>query len=294
MKNHKMVLLGVFAFVLSATFVLATVSFAKSDKSSSQASQSKSERVKEFKNFEKPTKEKTNAAIHKKVIDEVSGDLIETAKVNKSKAEEKKAEKAAKEEGTAVDEQEASEEEEEEIAEELEEVAEEVQEAEEETVEAIEEVEGENKFKKLLVGTSYKNLGQLRSSLVHNRNQIRKLVRISDKTTDAETKTAIEEQMGLLVGERERIKEVITDSEGGFSLLGWVFRFINGYPDESINDDEEEALEDEVEEVLSDEGDENGTTDEGSDEGTDETTEEGDEEAEEEGTEETPEETTTP
>ena len=280
MKNRQAIFPGVLAVVLAAIFVVATVSFAKSDNSNSQsdkaASQSKSERVKDFKNFEKPTREKTNAAIHKEKIDEVSGDLIETAENEKNKGQQNREEKTVEKKinNPNVGEQEQiGEKTREEIAEELEEVAEEALEAEEETVEAMGEVEKENRVKKFFIGDDYKNLGQLRSSLVHNRNQIRKLIRISDGTMDEETKASIEEQLGDLVGERERIKEVITNNEGGFSLLGWVFRFLNGYPSESINQTEEDALEDEVGEALSDETAE---------------------ETPEETAEETPEETTTP
>ena len=76
----------------------------------------------------------------------------------------------------------------------------------------------------------------------------------------------LREQLLTLTQERERIKAVITENEGGFSLLGWVFRFLNGYPSEPVDDDSEEDLIDEVQDSIDSE---DGTTDDGAvDDGT--------------------------
>lgn len=126
----------------------------------------------------------------------------------------------------------------EEVSDELEEIIEEEEETKDDVVEAIEEIESRNKFKTFLIGSDYKNLGALRSSLVHNRNQIRKLTRTAEKVGTEEALLAIEEQLTVLTQERERIKVVIEENEEGFSVLGWVFRFLSGYPSEPIDDGE--------------------------------------------------------
>lgn len=251
MKKTIIASLAIFTIAVFAT----SIAFAKKDNGNS-SSKSKSEKVKELKDFEKPTNEKTNAAIHKEKIDEVSTELTETAENEKNKGQQKKeTNREEKKIGNPnVGEQENNKiRTSEGIVEELEDVAEEIEETEDDTIEAIEEVEKQNGFKKFFVGTDYKNLGQLRSSLVHNRNQIRKLTQLSAGVTDEEAKVAIQEQLTTLMQERERIKTVISDNEGGFSLLGWVFRFMNGYPKDSIDEQEETELENEVVEVLNEE-----------------------------------------
>ncbi len=248
------------SLVLTGVLALATsVVFANKDEDKSNgnsSSKSKSEKVKELKDFEKPTKEKTNASIYKEKIDEVSTELKETAEEEKIKGEQKREEKTVEKKvnNPDVGEQKSKKvKTREEIAGELEDVAKDAEEIGDETVEAIKKVEKQNKLKKMLVGTDYKNLGQLRSSLVHNRNQIRKLTALAESITDEETKTAIQEQLITMMQERERIKTVISDNEEGFSLLGWVFRLMNGYPKDSIDEQEEADLEDEVFGVLNEE-----------------------------------------
>jgi hypothetical protein len=116
----------------------------------------------------------------------------------------------------------------------------------------MKKIENQNGFKKFLIGTDYKNLGQLRSSLAHNENQVRQLTQISEELEEGEEKEAIKEQLMTMMQERERIKSIITENEEGFSLLGWVFRLMNGYPQDSIDENEEIELEQEVAEALVD------------------------------------------
>jgi len=66
------------------------------------------------------------------------------------------------------------------VAEEIEELAENEEEIQERVTDAIIAVENRNKYKRILLGTDYKNLGQLRQNLVHNRNQIRKFNRVME------------------------------------------------------------------------------------------------------------------
>ena len=239
-----------------------SVAIAKNDNDQSKgndASKSKSEKVKEFKDFEKPTKEKTNAAIHKEKTNEVSAELLDVAEIEKNKGQQKREEKVNEKKINNPDigeQKQIKEKTSEEIAVELEEVADQTEEDQVETVAAIEEIEKQNGFKKFLVGTDYKNLGQLRSSLVQNRNQIRKLTGLSENITDEAEKLAVQEQLTVLMQERERIKTVISDNEGGFSLFGWVYRFMNNYPKVSIDEEEEDKLTEEVVAVTDEEVDE--------------------------------------
>lgn len=140
-----------------------------------------------------------------------------------------------------------------EVAEELEEIAETEEEMVEDVAEIIEEIEEESKLKTFLIGADYKNLGSLRSSLVHNRNQIRKLTKTTAKIQSEENSLAVQEQLIVLTQERERIKDVIEENESQFSILGWIRKFLSGYVSEPLDTEAEEELLEEVVDVLDDE-----------------------------------------
>ena len=125
------------------------------------------------------------------------------------------------------------------VGEEIGDVAEEEEEEVEDTADAIEEVEGRGKLKTLLLGSDYKNLGQLRSSLVKNRNRIKKLTKNMNKVEGEDNQLMLQEQLQVLNGEKERITTVIKDEESQFSILGWVAKLFAGYDDAPIDDVED-------------------------------------------------------
>lgn len=255
MKNKKSFVLMfsiLCLFVFASSFAIVDAKKNGNDKKTSQSAK-KNDKSKEIKNYEKPKNDQSNAQIHKNKSTGVSDELKSTAK--KEKKGNGKIKEGVSEEMS-----------EEELAEEMEEVAQEVADSSEETAEAIEEVESRNKFKRLLIGTDYKNLGQLRSSLVKNENQIRKLTRIAGDMEGGEIDASVDEQLVALMQERERIKAVIQENQEGFSLLGWAVKLFGGYTEEEIDQDNEEQLEEDVLEVLEDKEDvkEEGGEDEGS------------------------------
>lgn len=123
-----------------------------------------------------------------------------------------------------------------EVGEELTSIAEEQEETTDETAEAIEEVVNEPKWKIFLIGTDYKNLGQLRSTLAKNTNTIRKLTSTVEKLTSEGGDETIQANLDLLNAEREKIISVIKASESQFSLLGWVSKLLAGYTSVPVDD----------------------------------------------------------
>lgn len=250
--------------LIIVTVMVISVASAKNENdkgNNSASSKSKIEKTKILKDFEKPTREKTNASIHKQKTDEVSVGLLEIAESEKNKDQQNREEKTKENKignPNMGEQEQVKTKTREEIASELEEVSEQTEAKQDETVEAINEIEQRGGFKKFLIGTDYENLGQLRSSLAHNENQTRKLTSLLESTVEEETKTAIQDQLIVLMQERERIKTVISENEQGFSLLGWVFRLMNGYQDDAIDEEEELMLEEDVLDVLEDE-EEDGT-----------------------------------
>jgi hypothetical protein len=115
------------------------------------------------------------------------------------------------------------------VSNEITEVAETEDETAVDTVEAIEEVESKPKWQVLLFGSDYKNLGQLRSSLAHNTNNIRKLTKAGEGVEESSSSTQVGASLAALELERERIYNVIISNEQQFSFLGWATRFLTGY-----------------------------------------------------------------
>lgn len=232
--NKKTKVAYIFAIVLALAVSFASLAaIAKNDGSNKGGNSKKSSQSKEkskktdLKNYQKPDKSKgeTNAQIHKEKRVEVVENLEEVAN---------------KEETVGNIE----------VSNQIQEVAKEQEQAQEQTAEAIEQVETRGKVKTFLVGTDYKNLGQLRSELVHNRNQIRKLTQTMNQVQNSGDATLLQQQLETLMQERERIKTFITDNENSFSLFGWVSRFLNDYDLNQINEQEENELTEEVEETI--------------------------------------------
>lgn len=115
-----------------------------------------------------------------------------------------------------------------ETSQEVQEVADSQEEETENVADAIGAVESRPKWKILLLGSDYKNLGKLRSSLVHVQNDIRKLSRNTDAVVDPSSETVLQAQLTALTAERNRIIDVIVDNKEQFSLLGWVVKLFSG------------------------------------------------------------------
>jgi len=223
------------------------------EEKTSQSEEAKGDKVINLKDYKKAdvTKGETNAKVHKEKTTEVIENL-EKIQVQKEIVEAEDAtrvevkNKAKKQIAEVMVEQESSQ---------------------EEVSTAIEEVENNGNLRKFIFGPDYKNLGQLRSELVQNRNQIRKLTQaIETLKINGEDTASLELQLQTLTQERERIKNIITTNQDGFSLFGWVSRFLNNYEKSPVDEKEEEELENEVETVLGETGDSQENT--GSTEGT--------------------------
>lgn len=92
---------------------------------------------------------------------------------------------------------------------------------------AIDKINNRNKVKTFLIGTDYKNIGQLRSDMVKTRNQIDWLKKLLDKATSEESKTDIQGQTQALEQEQQKIEDFLKANESKFSLLGWFVKLFN-------------------------------------------------------------------
>lgn len=88
----------------------------------------------------------------------------------------------------------------------------------------MDEVNGESKIKVFFFGTSYKNTGDLRSTIVTTQNHIDRLKKAQDKTASASIKADLEVQIKALEEVSVSTQTFVDAHEGKFSLLGWLIR----------------------------------------------------------------------
>ena len=93
--------------------------------------------------------------------------------------------------------------------------------------EAITKVQTRSKIKTFLIGSDYKNLGALRSEIVHTRNRIEQLNRIMADIQNASDTVELQSQIQTLEQEQTRIENFIKEQEDKFSLFGWLIKLFS-------------------------------------------------------------------
>jgi hypothetical protein len=88
----------------------------------------------------------------------------------------------------------------------------------------IDSINNRSSFVKFLVGPGNKNIGQLRSEIVRNNEQIRKLQGMLIQTNSDENKRLIQKNLEDLQSQQEKIISFVVSNENTFSLFGWVVR----------------------------------------------------------------------
>jgi hypothetical protein len=106
-------------------------------------------------------------------------------------------------------------------------VAQQQNESKDKVADAIDKIQNRSKVKTFLIGTDYKNIGQMRNEMVKTRNQIDWLKRLLDKTTSEESKTALQGQVQTLEQEQQKIEDFLKANESKFSLFGWFVKLFN-------------------------------------------------------------------
>lgn len=106
-------------------------------------------------------------------------------------------------------------------------IAREQNEAKDTIADGIDKIKNRSKVKTFLIGTDYKNIGQLRSEMVKTRNRIAQLNRLSGSTTIEEDKTVLQEQIQKLEEKQKKIDDFLKANESKFSLFGWFVKLFN-------------------------------------------------------------------
>ena len=114
-----------------------------------------------------------------------------------------------------------------EVGDDLDEIVKELKESEEKVAKAMDEVEKRDSLKTFFFGTDYKNLGELRSTLVTTDNHIERLMRAASSTTDMTVRASLMAEIQALEDTASSTEVFIRDNEGKFSLFGWFVRIFN-------------------------------------------------------------------
>lgn len=100
-------------------------------------------------------------------------------------------------------------------------------ESKEKIAEAIDKVNKRNMLKTFLIGTDYKNIGQLRSEMVKVDNDLEKLSELLAQTTNVDDKASLQVEIQKLTEQEQKINNFIKNNESKFSLFGWFVKLFN-------------------------------------------------------------------
>ena len=91
----------------------------------------------------------------------------------------------------------------------------------------INKIQNRSKVKTFLIGSDYKNIGQVRSEIVKTDNQIDQLNGLLEKTTNVDNKKVLEGQIQTLEEQQQKVNDVLATNENKFSLFGWFLKLFS-------------------------------------------------------------------
>ena len=113
------------------------------------------------------------------------------------------------------------------IGEEVREIAHEYASSSEHISDALQKLERRPTWIIFLIGTDYKNLGELRSELSTTHNRIDRLTRARDRATDSIARAALDTEIQAIMAMASSTEAFVEQNEGKFSVFGWFVRLFN-------------------------------------------------------------------
>lgn len=113
------------------------------------------------------------------------------------------------------------------IGEEVRVIAKEQDESKDNIATSVEKIKNRSAFKTFLIGTDYKNIGELRSESVKIENQIKQLGDLLSKAKILINKETIQAQVKVLEAQKQKIDDFLKANESKFSLFGWLVKMFN-------------------------------------------------------------------
>jgi|GEM_PF-808767 len=94
---------------------------------------------------------------------------------------------------------------------------------------SIDKAETRTAFAKFFIGANYKELKTAKNAMIQNQNQIKELEEVMSQVANESDQLAIANQIILLQSTQLELKDQINDLGSGFSLFGWLSRWINKF-----------------------------------------------------------------
>lgn len=106
-------------------------------------------------------------------------------------------------------------------------VAEEQASTSEKVKKSMDEVDSESSLKKFFLGPNFKNLGDLRSTIVTTQNHIERLKKAEDRMASSTVKADLSAQISELEKVASSTEAFVNSNEERFSLFGWFVRLFS-------------------------------------------------------------------
>lgn len=94
--------------------------------------------------------------------------------------------------------------------------------------EALNRIQNRNLILRFLIGPDYNEIEKIKGEIEKNRLRIQELNQVMNQLQNEGQEKEIQEQIQLLEQENTNLKELIEETEGRFSLFGWLVRFFQG------------------------------------------------------------------
>lgn len=115
------------------------------------------------------------------------------------------------------------------IGEQVREIAQAQSESEDKINQAIDKAEGRGALLKFVLGPNWGELKEAKKEMEQNQVRIRELNRLMEQVQNESEKQALKEQIAVLENQNTQLADNLEEQTKGFSLLGWLFKWINQY-----------------------------------------------------------------
>ena len=111
------------------------------------------------------------------------------------------------------------------IGEQVRQIAQEQNQAQTQIQKQLNKLESKGKFARLLTGTDYGAIKNIKAQLVQNQVRIEQLTQLQNQLSNQSDLTMVQETIQALIQENTSLQERITAEEQTKSMFGWLFRF---------------------------------------------------------------------
>jgi len=92
----------------------------------------------------------------------------------------------------------------------------------------IDKADGKNSLVKFFTGADYKQIKEASQQMEQNRLRIQELKQIKSQIKNSGDATELQNQINVLEAQNVVLQDQIDNLGGGFSVLGWLFKWLNG------------------------------------------------------------------